>query len=190
MLPANLFKKLKRGPQVITLKDAALISGFTGLQSGDRVVDAGAGSGFLAIYLGSMVAPSGKVFSYEWREEFAKLAEKNVEKTGLKEVVEIKRKNIFDGVEENEIDLITLDLADAEKVLEHAAKALKEEGWIVGYFPNVEQAKDFVEAAERIGLKHVKTVESLLREMLIRREGCRPQTKGLLHTGYLCFLRK
>ncbi len=41
------------------LKDCALISAFTGLQSGDFVVDAGTGSGWLAIYLGSIVAPDG-----------------------------------------------------------------------------------------------------------------------------------
>ena len=190
LFPADLFKKLKRGPQVITLKDCALISAFTGLQSGDIAVDAGAGSGFLAIYLGSIVAPAGKVYSYEWREEFASLAEKNVEKAGLSQVVEIKRKNIFDGIGEKHVDLVTLDLADAEKALENARDCLKQEGWIVGYFPNVEQVKSFVLRAEEIGLRHEKTVESIVREMLVRPYGVRPQTKGLLHTGYLVFLRK
>jgi tRNA A58 N-methylase Trm61 len=44
--------------------------------------------------------------------------------------------------------------------------------------------------AEEIGLRHEKTVESIVREMLVRPYGVRPQTKGLLHTGYLVFLRK
>ena len=76
----DLMKKLARGPQIITLKDAAVISAFTGVSPGDLVVDAGAGSGFLAIYLGNLVKPKGKVISYERRPDFARLAARNVKK--------------------------------------------------------------------------------------------------------------
>ncbi len=190
MFPVRLYKKLKRGPQVITLKDAALISAFTGLQSGDRVVDAGAGSGWLAIYLGSVVAPLGKVSSYEWREDFALLAGKNVEKAGLAAVVEIKRKSIFDAMDEQGVDLITLDLAESDKALPRAWNAVKEGGFVVGYLPNVEQVKTFVMAGEALGFKHVQTMESIVRELLVRPYGCRPASSGITHTAYLSFLKK
>ncbi len=190
MFPVKLYKKLKRGPQVITLKDAALISAFTGLQSGDKVIDAGAGSGWLAIYLGSVVAPLGRVSSYEWREDFALLAGKNVEKAGLAAVVEIKRKSIFDAMDERGVDLVTLDLAESDKALPHAWNAVKEGGFVVGYLPNVEQVKTFVMAGEALGFKHVETVESIIRELLVRPYGCRPASSGITHTAYLSFLKK
>jgi tRNA (adenine57-N1/adenine58-N1)-methyltransferase len=182
--------KLKRGPQVVTLKDAAFVSAFTGLQSGDLVVDAGAGSGWLACYLGSIVAPSGKVFSYEVREEFALLAEENVKRAGLEGVVVVKRGNVFEEISEKNVDLVALDLAGSEKALSNAFAALRPGGKCVGYFPCFEQFKAFVLEGERIGFEHERTIEVGVREMLVRDYGCRPATKGLTHTGYLSFLCK
>ena len=190
MLDQRIWRKLSRGPQVILLKDAALMSAFTGLQSGDKVVDSGAGSGWLAVYLGSIVAPNGKVFSYEWREDFAALAEKNAKKAGLEGRIEVKRKDVFAGIDESEVDLVTLDLAESEKALVPAFGALRAGGWCVGYHPNVEQAKAFVETGTGLGFEYFQTVECMVRELLVRKQGCRPQTKGIMHTGYLTFLRK
>lgn len=182
--------KLKRGPQIITAKDAGMIIAFTGVGQGWKVVDVGAGSGFLAIFLGNVVGKEGKITSYERRAEFADLAEKNVEKAGLKGIVEIKRKDAFEGIEEKNVDLITLDLAESDKLLESAKSAVRKEGIIVGYLPNIEQAKKFVLEAERIGLKHETTMEFIGRDWLIREQGCRPATMGLMHTSFLSFLKK
>ena len=190
MFKQETWKKLKRGPQIITLKDAGLISAFTGLQSGDTAVDAGAGSGFLATYLGSVVAPGGKVVSYESRKEFAEIARRNVERAELQKTVEIREKDVLNGIEEREVDLITLDMPDSEKLLENAKNTLKENGFIVGYFPNVEQVKKFVEKAEELKLKHTRTIEGTIREWLIRSYGCRPDNTGITFTGFLVFLRK
>lgn len=187
--PEN-WKKLKRGPQVILWKDAGTIISTVGLQSGDSVVDAGAGSGWLAIRLGLIVGEKGKVTSYEWREDFAGLAEKNVAKAGLGKIVEVKRKNVFEGIDEKDVDLITLDLADSEKVLPAAHAALKEKGFVVGYSPNVEQVRRFVEAGLAAGLEQFRVVETIEREWLVRPQGCRPATMGLMHTAFLSFLRK
>ncbi len=186
----ELFKGLKRGPQIITWKDAALISGFVGLSSGWKVVDAGAGSGFLAIYMGNTVKPKGIVVSYEKRREFVKLAKHNVKKAELDKYVKIVNKDIYKGIVENNVDLITLDLSDPWKAANHAKKALKKNGYIVSYLPNIEQVNKFVKKCERLGLKHIMTIESFLREMMIRKQGTRPQTKGLLHTGYITFIKK
>lgn len=190
MRPPHLFDKLARGPQVVLLKDAAFVSAFTGLQSGDLVVDAGAGSGWLTVYLASIVAPTGKVTAYEWRPEFADIAEKNVKKAGYENVATIKRASILDGISETDIDLVTLDLAGSPGALVHAFAALKPNGYVVGFCPNVEQARDFVLEGEKQGFVHWKTVECDEREWLIRAHGCRPATTGLRHTSFLCFLKK
>lgn len=190
MLDAGLFKKLGRGPQVVVPKDAALVIALTGLQAGDRAVDAGSGSGWLSVRLGSIVAPSGKVYSYEWREDFAALAQKNVVKAGLEGVVEVRQKNIFEGIEEKEVDLVSLDLANAEKALGPAFNALKAGGWAVGFLPNVEQAKAFVLEGENLGFMHASTIDVFVREWLVRPHGVRPATTGLTHTVFLSFLRK
>ncbi|MBI4360626.1 methyltransferase domain-containing protein [Candidatus Micrarchaeota archaeon] len=190
MFDVSVWKKLSRGPQVILLKDAAVISAFTGLQSGDHVVDAGAGSGFLACYLGSIVAPGGRAYSYEKRPEFAKLACRNVEKAGLQDVVEIKEKDVLEGIDEKGVDLVALDLADSPNALSQAFAALKPRGFCVGYLPHAEQVQSFVAEGLRVGFLQNQTLEVIHREMLVRKQGFRPENSGLLHTAYLSFLRK
>ncbi len=190
MFDVSLWQKLRRGPQVILQKDAAMISAYAGLQSGDLVVDAGAGSGFLACYLGSIVAPTGRVVSYERRPEFAKIAQKNVERCGLSFVVEVKEKDVLAGIDETNVDLVTLDLGDAPLALGHAFAALKPRGFCVGYLPHAEQVQAFVAKALETGFIQKDTLEVIVRPMLVRKQGFRPENSGLLHTAYLSFLRK
>ncbi|MBI5224653.1 methyltransferase domain-containing protein [Candidatus Micrarchaeota archaeon] len=190
MFDSMIWRKLKRGPQIITVKDASLIAGITGLQSGDKVIDAGAGSGYLAIHLGSVAAPSGKVSSYEFRPEFAELARKNIARAGLDKIVEIKEKSAFDGFDETEVDLITLDMAESEKVLQNAKTAVKNNGWIVGYIPNVEQVGRFVKEAENLKLKVDRVTEFYLRDWKIRPYGSRPENQAMVFTAFLVFLKK
>jgi len=191
MFNPSIWKKLRRGPQVILLKDAAMISALTGLQSGDKVIDCGAGSGFLSCYLGSIVAPAGKVYAYEKREEFLKISEGNVRKAGLDGVVSIKLKDVVtEGFEEKDVDLVTLDLADSALALPHAFAALKAGGFCVGYLPHAEQVQAFVKAAIAAGFEQGETIEVIMRPMLVRERGFRPENSGLLHTAYLSFLRK
>src|SRR3990167_162362 len=82
----DALRSFKRGPQVILPKDMASIVFYTGLKPGDKVVDAGAGSGWLAAYMAYIVGPNGKVVTYERREEFADIAKKNFEKLELKNI--------------------------------------------------------------------------------------------------------
>jgi tRNA (adenine57-N1/adenine58-N1)-methyltransferase len=186
----ELFRKLTRGPQIITLKDAGIIAAFTGVSPGDMVVDAGAGSGFLAIYFGNLVKPEGKVFSYEIRPDFAKLAARNVRKAGLEKYVEVKEKDIFKGIDEHDVDVVTLDMPEPWHAVKHAKKALKGGGFLVSYVPTVEQVRHFVLECGKNGLRHERTVECNLREMQVGEKGTRPQTKGIMHTGYITFARK
>lgn len=168
-------------------KDIGMVLGFTGAGRKSLVVDAGAGSGWLAVALGNVCK---KVVSYERREDFAKLAEENVKRAGLQRYVKIKRKDIFEGIEEKEIDLVTLDMADSEKVIPHAHKALKEGGMVVGYLPHAEQVQRFVKALNEEKFRDVFCIECMVREMLAREAGFRPDTTGLWHTAYLVFAKK
>ncbi len=186
----NAYNKLKRGPQVVLPKDAGLIAAFTGVGSGDRVVDVGAGSGWLAIFLGNIVGAQGHVYSYELREDFADLAERNAKKAGLESVIEIIRKDASQGITQTDVDLVTLDCADSDKLLPIAFGALKKGGACVGYLPHVEQVKQFVFAASDAGFNVEKVIEGIVRDWLVRDRGCRPENTGLTHTGFLVFLRK
>jgi tRNA (adenine57-N1/adenine58-N1)-methyltransferase len=151
------------------------------------VVDAGAGSGWLAVSLANVAK---KVTSYELRPEFADLAEKNAKRAGVDATLTIKRANVLEGIEEREVDLVTLDLADSDKVVAHAHAALRKGGMVFGYLPHVEQARRFYEACEAAGFGDAKMVESIMRDYLVRSAGVRPENTGLTHTAYIVFATK
>ena len=89
----DFIRKMRKMPQVIQPKDAAQIIAYTGLSSHDTVVEGGAGSGALTVFLASVVNP-GIVYSYENREEFLKVAQGNIEQFGIRNV-HFKLKDIY-----------------------------------------------------------------------------------------------
>ncbi len=185
-LPDHL-KHCKRGPQIILPKDIGLIIAYSGIDRNSLVVDAGTGSGWLAITLARLVR---KVVSYEWREEFVNLAKKNAEVTGVLNNLELKHKDVFNGIDEKEADLITIDMAGAERVIPHAYSSLRKGGTLCGYLPNIEQAKTFYLSCQENNFSELLMLECLLRTYLVRQLGTRPENTGITHTGYLVFAKK
>ncbi len=181
-----ILSKLKRGPQVTLPKDIGLILGFTGIGKNSKCLDAGAGSGFLSIALGNVAK---LVTSYEVREDFLKLAQANIDNAGLKNIT-LVQKDIFSGIEEKDLDLITLDLADSDKAVASAHAALSSGGFLVGYLPHAEQVQKFALACKTAGFKEIFTLEGIVREYLVREFGFRPENTGLTHTAYLVFAKK
>ena len=186
MIPQFL-KKLKRGPQVILPKDAGVIISFSGICKDSLVLNAGSGSGWLDVQIGRIAK---KVVSYEKREEFAKIAQKNIEKAGLKNV-EIRIRDIIEqGYDEKEADVVILDMANSHLAVPHAISALKEDGVIVGYVPHTDQLREFVNTCSTLGWADTYCIETILREMLVRPAGVRPENTGITHTAYLVFAKK
>src|SRR3954449_12270642 len=70
---------MPRGAAVVYPKDAAQIVAMADIFPGARVVEAGVGSGALTCSLLRAVGPTGRVRSYERRDDFAAQARRNVE---------------------------------------------------------------------------------------------------------------
>lgn len=181
------YGKIKRAPQIIPRKDVAAIVAETGIGKGSVVVDAGAGSGALALFLANIAK---KVVTYEVREDFAQIAEENIMQLQLKNIT-VKKKDIYLGIDEKNVDVVTLDLPEPWKAVEHAAKALKVGGFIVSYSPTTPQVSDFITAAsENKGLVLVKTIEIIEREWEFNDRVVRPLSQQIGHSGFLTFVRK
>ncbi len=182
-----LMKKAKRLPQIITPDDASLILSTTGIAPSSIIVDAGSGSGFLAIFL-AHYCQQGKIITYEKNSKFAKVVTENIRITGLKNI-NVKQKDILKGIQEKNIDMITLDMKDAERMVAKCYNALKPGGWLVVYSPYIEQVKRIVEKFEKSKFTHVKTIENTRRDWQVANY-TRPHTLGVMHTGWLTFARK
>ncbi|TEU15331.1 MAG: tRNA (adenine-N1)-methyltransferase [Hadesarchaea archaeon] len=186
----DYLRKLRRVPQIMLPKDAAQIVAYTGVGPGDLVVDAGVGSGSLAIFLGNIVRPNGRVVSYEVREDFERVAEENISMAGLGGIVTVKLKDIYEGIDESDVDLVTLDLPQPERVLPHAERALKPGGHLATFAPCIEHLQRLYREFPKFSFTNIKTIECLVRELEVRPTCTRPSSRMIAHTGYLTFARR
>ena len=182
----DFLRKASRGPQIITPKDAATIIAETGCAPGWRVLDAGGGTGFLALMLANIGC---KVYTYEKKKEFFNLLKRNIRRSGLKNVV-AKNKDVRKFTEKK-LDLITLDMKDSEKLIPKAWKALKNNGFLVFYSLHIEQVQKIHKLIRKQKPIFIKTVETLQRHWQIEGDTfTRPQTQMLGHTGFITIVRK
>lgn len=179
---------MERKCSIILPKDIGVINAYTGLGYGQRVVEAGTGSGATALYFANTVGPDGEVFTYEVREDFAQIAGKNVTDFCLENVT-VKNQDIKKGIDESQLDVVFLDLPQPGDVVEHAKNSLKVGGYLAAYNPYIEQVITLNKVLKKYGFSNLKTVECILREMEIKTKGTRPKTRMIGHTGYLTFAR-
>ncbi len=187
----DLFDHLERTGAPMMPRDVGLVIGHTGIGGGDRVLDAGTGTGILSAYLGRAGA---NVTTYEVDAEFADVARRNMETAGVTDRVDVRTGDLaaeLDAVidEEDPFDVLTLDTGDAPDVVARADDLLVSGGYLAVYSPFVEGTRAAVEAAREAELVGIETLETIQREMDFSARGSRPSTAGVGHTGYLVFAR-
>ncbi len=170
-------------------RDVGLVLGGTGIGTGDRVLDAGTGTGVLAAYSGRAGAD---VVSYERDPEFAATARTNMALADVDDRVEIRTGDVTDAISDltGTFDALTLDLNAAPVVLGQAAELLTAGSAVAVYSPFVEDARAVGQAAQEAGLTDIETRETIQRDMDFDNRGSRPSTRGVGHTGYLTFARR
>lgn len=183
----DLYRKIKRGAQIIPLKDIGLIIAETGINKDSKIIDAGSGSGALACFLAHLCK---EVVTYDIRKDFIKIVEKNIEFLDLKNI-KIKNKDVYNKIDEKDADLIILDLPEPWKAINSAKKALKIGGFLVSYSPSVPQTMDFVNAIHKDkNFVHIKTSEIIEREWEVEERKVRPKSRGIGHSGLISFCRR
>lgn len=192
LIKANLndyIDLMERKCSIILPKDVGIINAYTGLGYGQKVVEAGTGSGATALYFANIVGAKGEVYTYELREDFASIAAKNILEFCQKNVT-VKNQDIKDGIEETSVDMVFLDLPQPWDVVEHASKSLKVGGYLAAYNPYIEAVITLNKVLKKYEFSDIKTVECILREIEIKTKGTRPKTRMTGHTGYLTFARR
>ena len=180
---------MDRRCSILVQKDIGQVLSHTGLGAGARVVDAGTGAGAIALNFGNVAGPQGQVFTYEIREDFAEVARKNIENFGITNI-EVKNKDIKEGIDEDNIDLIFLDLPKPYEIFEDVWDSLNVGGWLCVYAPYVGQAEISYRVCKKLGFYNIEIFETLERGLEVRTQGVRPKTRMVGHSGYLLFARK
>ena len=183
----DLYKKIRRDAQIIPLKDIGFIIAETGINRSSKVLDAGSGSGALACFL---AATAKEVVTYEIREDFIEIVKSNIEFLGLKNI-KVKNIDIYQKIDDKNIDVVILDLPEPWNAIENCSKALNPGGFLVSYSPSIPQIADFVNTIKKNeNFVYLKTLEVTEREWEVEDRKVRPKSKGLGHSGFLSFARK
>ena len=182
-------KGVKRLTQIIYPKDAAYICMRLGAGPGRTIVEAGCGSGGLTCALSWFCGPTGHVVSHEAREEFARLARRNLEWAGLGDNVEIHVRDARDGFCIEGADAIFLDMRTPWECLDQAVKAVRPGAMFGFLLPTVLQVSELLKGLEKGPFGSIEVEELLLRGWKPLADRLRPNDRMIAHTGFLVFAR-
>ncbi len=196
-LLSDFVLSMPRGATVVYPKDAAQIVGMADIFPGARVLEAGAGSGALSCSLLRAVGTEGRVSSYERREDFAKIARKNVERFfgGPHPAWELTVGDLVQAVPENpadaEVDRVVLDMLAPWECIDVVAERLVPGGVFCCYVATTTQLSRLVEDLRATkAFTEPAAWETLVRTWHVEGLAVRPDHRMIGHTGFLVTTRR
>ena len=187
--------KMKRGAQVIYPKDVGLILVYADIYPGASVLEAGTGSASLTLALSRAVGESGRLVSYELRQDHHDQAIANVDTWfegigGVPENLDLRVGDVFDDVTGETFDRMVLDMPEPWRAVGTTTAALSAGGIICCYLPTIPQVQQTVDALRSSGFGMIETLEGLVRTWKIEGQSVRPDHRMVAHTGFLVTARK
>jgi tRNA (adenine57-N1/adenine58-N1)-methyltransferase len=196
-LLTDFVMSMPRGAAIIYPKDAAQILGQGDIFPGAMVVEAGVGSGALSLWLLRAIGPSGRLVSFERRDEFADVAKANVaaflggEPHNWTVVVGDLQEALPASVEPSSVDRIVLDMLAPWECLDECALALTPGGVLLCYIATVTQLSRVAEAIRATGaFTEPDPSETLVRTWHVEGLAVRPDHRMIGHTGFLMTARR
>jgi tRNA (adenine57-N1/adenine58-N1)-methyltransferase catalytic subunit len=186
---ADFVLKMPRGAQVIYPKDLGPILMIADIFPGARVLESGVGSGALSM---TLVRAGAVVQGYELREDFANRAVKNVATFLGESALErytVEHRDVYEGIDETDVDRVVLDLPEPWRAVKHAARAMHRGGVLVAYTPQITQVTQLRDELAAQGFGMLDTVEVLNRGWHIEGQSVRPDHRMVAHTGFLTSAR-
>ena len=151
--------------QIIQDLDQAMITYHLHLKPGMTVVESGTGSGAMSMSIMRCIAPTGRLFTFEFNEARAEEAKREFTKCGLDTFVTVTHRNACnDGflpeAPDGRCDAVFLDLPQPQLAVGHALRVLKPNGRIGSYSPCIEQVSATCEAMRDLGFHSIVTMEA------------------------------
>ena len=187
---ADILNDLPRTTQILYPKDIGYILITMGIAPGQRVMEAGTGSGSMTIALATAVGAEGRVISYEQKPDTQNLARKNLERVGLASRVDFKLRDILEGFDETEADAFFLDVQNPFDYISQVRSALKPGGYFCTLIPTFNQVEKILHALKKNNFAFVEVCELLLRFYKADPMRLRPTDRMVAHTGFLVFARR
>lgn len=191
---ADYVLKMSRGATVLYPKDIGALLVWADIGPGAVVVEAGTGSGALAMALVRAVGSAGRVVSVERREDHAALAMARIQ-AWFGEIpfnLELRIGEVAEVAPEVQPDRLVLDIPEPFGVVEVAAgKGLQSGGVFCSYVPTVPQMAQTAAALDLAGcFVDLLHFEVLHREWVANGRSVRPSQQMVGHTGFLTVARK
>jgi len=192
-LLADYVLAMPRGATIVYPKDAAMILGVADIAPGLKVLEAGVGSGALSISLLRAVGPNGEVDSFEKREEFSTIAEKNIRQYFGE--VPTNWSLQLGAVQEYEhtkkYDRVVLDMLAPWECIEMASDVLLPGGVFIAYVATTTQLSQTAEAIKSSGnFTEPESSETIVRGWHHEGLAVRPQHRMIAHTAFLIMARR
>jgi tRNA (adenine57-N1/adenine58-N1)-methyltransferase len=182
--------RLSRRSQIIYPKEIGQILLKLDVGHGNQIIEAGTGSGALAIALAHAVQPDGMVYSYEKRPDMLTRARRNLAEADLPDYVTFIEKDIAEGFDQVDVDALFLDVREPWEYLPQVCAALSDGGFFGALVPTTNQVSDLLAEMQRRPFIDVEVLEILLRHYKPVPARLRPHDHMVGHTGYLIFARK
>lgn len=183
---------IKRQAQIIYPKDVAAMLMWCDIAPGQKILESGVGQGALSLALLRALAGTGKLTSYELREDFAGQAAKFIKQFlgETPENHEILVRNIYEGID-GVFDRALLDLPEPWHVVKHLRDSLIEGGIVVAYIPTVLQVKTYVDELKNSKyFCEIETAELIRRPWHVEGQSVRPEMWIYAHSAFLVTARK
>lgn len=186
---SDILREIPRRTQIIYPKDMGYLLFTLGVGPGQKVVEAGTGSGALTSALAYLVGKEGHIYTYEQRPEFSEYAQKNLARVGLSERVTFKVRDIAEGFDETNADILFLDVPNPFDYIGSARRALKPGGMFASLLPTFNQVSKLLIVLRQHDFAFVDVCEIMLRFYKPEPDRLRPVDRMVAHTGYLIFAR-
>ncbi len=187
---ADLLTTLPRATQIMYPKDIGFILVTMGVGPGQKVMEAGTGSGSMTTALAFTVGNEGRVTSYEVKPDVQTLAKKNLARFGLASRVDFKLRDIAEGFDETDADSFFLDVPNPYDYIGRVRAALKPGGFLCCLVPTVNQVEKVLLTLRQSNFAFIEVCEILLRYYKPEPTRFRPTDRMVAHTGFLIFARR
>ena len=196
-LLADVVMSMPRGAAIIYPKDAAQILALADVFPGAVVAEAGVGSGALSMWLLRALGSTGRLLSFERREEFADVARGNVTSyfgdspTNWSITIGDLSEALPTVTEPGSVDRVILDMLAPWECVSAVAETLTPGGVLLCYVATVTQLSRVSEAIRNSEqFTEPDASETMIRGWHVEGLAVRPDHRMIGHTGFLVTARR